>query len=484
MGSVLLVNPNQVKPAVAPIALDYLAHSLRVAGFSVELLDLCLTTEVEAALDDFFAGSTPDLIGISLRNTDDVYFASQDFFLPRLKGIVEGIKARSDAPLVLGGVGFSVMPEAILEYFELDLGIWGEGEHSLPLLATRIVRGEGYQDVPALIYRQGGFLHRNPPVYITLSRAATPSRDLVDNYRYLVEGGMGNIETKRGCPKECIYCADPVAKGRRLRVRSPQSVAEEVEGLLEKGVDTLHLCDSEFNLPPDHAKEVCREMIKRGLGGRVRWYCYASPTPFDPELADLMARAGCVGIDFGADSGDEGVLRHLGRDFGSRDLVQTARLARERGIVFMYDLLLGGPGETRESLARTIELMKRISPDRVGVSLGVRIFPGTRLAAMVRGQGPLEGNRDLQGVRDQNDDFLAPVFYLSSALGENAEGYLSHLIGGDERFFFGSKEEAERNYNYNENSLLVQAIKDGYRGAFWDILRRVQMESARVAGSD
>jgi hypothetical protein len=74
-------------------------------------------------------------------------------------------------------------------------------------------------------------------------------------------------------------------------------------------------------------------------------------------------------------------------------------------------------------------------------------------------------------VRDEK--FFAPVFYLSSALGEDALGYLAGLIAGDERFFFMSGEVADQNYNYNENILLMNAIRDGYRGAFWDILRRL-----------
>jgi len=165
------------------------------------------------------------------------------------------------------------------------------------------------------------------------------------------------------------------------------------------------------------------------------------------------------------------MLKTLGRDYTSEDLASTADICRRCGLVFMYDLLLGGPGETRDSLRESVEAMKRMSPQRVGASLGVRVYPGTKLAKMILQEGPVVGNPNLHGTRDES--FLAPVFYLSSELGEDAPRYLEGLIGGDERFLFMAGDASNSNYNYNDNSILVDAIKSGYRGAFWDILRRL-----------
>ena len=148
----------------------------------------------------------------------------------------------------------------------------------------------------------------------------------------------------------CIYCADPVSKGRRVRLRPAALVVEELAALLSMGIDTFHSCDCEFNLPVEHAQDVCHAIIARGLGERLRWYAYCSLTPFDADTAVLFRRAGCAGIDFGADSGNAGMLRRLGRHFGPEDLLATARACRHAGIPFMYDLMMGGPGETRETV--------------------------------------------------------------------------------------------------------------------------------------
>jgi len=469
--SVLLVNPNQMKPPVAPLALDYLASALGGSGFEVDLLDLCFYEDFAPEIDRYLASNSVFAIAITLRNTDDTCFATQDFFVPRLKEMIGCLRAHTSAPLILGGSGFSIMPEAILQYCGLDLGIWGEGEYSLPLLLSKIVAGEDYHGVPGLVYRDAKGFHRNAPKYLDLKNMPTPERNTVDNRRYFLDGGMGSVEAKRGCPKRCIYCADPLAKGRRLRRRSPRSVVDEIEALLRMGIDHFHFCDSEFNFPLGHAQEICLEIVSRGLGSKVRWYAYCSPAPFSEELATLFPKAGCAGINFGVDSANDQMLRTLDRDFTVEDVARTAQLCHCQGIVFLYDLLLGGPGETSDSLRETIETMKRLSPSRVGAGLGVRLFPETRLAAMVRKQGPIEQNPNLRGARDEK--FFTPAFYLSSALGEDAPEYLASIIAGDERFLFMSGEVAGQNYNYNDNTLLTNAIKDGYRGAFWDILRRL-----------
>jgi len=471
---VVLVNPSQMKPAVAPIALDYLAHALIEHHFQVDVLDLCFSPDWAQDIDRYFASNSVIAIGVTLRNTDDTSFANQEFFIPKFKEIIDYIRRQTSAPVILGGSGFSVMPEAILDYCGLDLGISGDGERSLPLLVSKLVSNQDYRFTPGLVYRSREGFRCNPPAYIDLDKMPSPRRTAVDNRRYFVEGGMGNIETKRGCNKGCIYCADPLGKGRSIRLRSPDSVVDEMESLLKAGIDYFHFCDSEFNLPPSHAEQVCLEIIHRGLGDKVNWYAYASPVPFTEEMAALFRRSGCRGTNFGADSGHDRMLRILGRDFRVDDLRRTAAICHQQGLVFMYDLLLGGPGETRETLQQTVGVMKELSPLRVGAALGVRIFPGTELSNIVRTMGPLHNNPSLQGSVDGNEQFFAPIFYLSAALGEDAPQYLADLIGEDERFFFMSPPEAGgRNYNYNENTLLVEAIRRGYKGAFWDILRRL-----------
>ncbi len=470
---VLLINTNCMRPPIAPLGLDYMAGALEDEGISTTILDVALEEAPLNAVERHLKSNSPTLIGVTVRNTDDCYFLSQDFLLPPVREILQRVRELSDAPVVLGGVGFSVMPEAILEFLDVDWGIWGDGEKPLAHLAIAVSHGKDPRGTPGFIYREGGLFRRNPPEFHPLDLLPLERRQGIDNARYFREGGQGGVETKRGCPGLCIYCADPPAKGRVPRLRSPEKVAGEFESLLSQGVTHLHLCDSEFNLPLEHALEVSRELIARRLGEKIKWWAYLAPKPFPRELGRLMKRAGCAGINFGADSGSDRMLKRLGRDFEREGLRETARICREEGITLMFDLLLGGPGEDKESLRETVSLMKEIGPDRVGASLGVRVYPGTELARLVKSEGLGEQNPNLRGTINGNGSFLKPIFYLSRKMGNDPEGYLMELIQGDERFFLGSRPGEEGSYNYNANEVLLEAIRSGERGAYWDILRRV-----------
>lgn len=469
---ILLVNTNRMKPAVAPIGLDYLADTLVAAGHEPRLLDLCFSENAPSDIASVIRNFDPGLIGVSVRNTDECYMSGA-FFLPFVKEVVDCLRKHSAAPIVMGGVGFSVMPEAVMRFCRPNYGIAGEGEQSFARLAKTLQMRSGVEVVPNLLYWDRSNLRRSAAAFDLLDDLPR-TRSFVDNARYFREGGQAGFETKRGCDMKCVYCADPISKGRHVRPRSPKLVVDELKALLAQGIDHFHTCDCEFNIPGDHAKDVCRAIIESGIADRIRWYAYCSILPFDEEMADLFKRAGCAGVDFGADSGNDDMLRRLGREFRSDDLVRTADLCHKHGIPFMYDLLIGSPGDTRETVRETIDLMRRIDADCVGLSMGVRIYDGTATAEYVRSQGDLASNPDIYGAKHNNPDFLMPVFYVSPDLGADMVSIVSELVGGDARFFLPSTEEVDSNYNYNDNTVLVRAIRDGARGAYWDILRRMR----------
>lgn len=470
---VLFVNTNIMRPVVAPLAFDYLGQFLIKNGYDIDLLDLALEKSPKKAIQVYFSKNNVLAIGATIRNVDDSYFASQDFFIPRIKKMIDWIKKETDAPIVLGGVGFSSMPESILKYLEVNLGIRGDGEEALLLLLNKIIKGDDYSQIPGLIIVKNDRVISNSIQPVDLQKISLSQRNIINNKRYFEEGGMVGIETKRGCSKNCIYCFDVLAKGRKMRLRPAQDIVNEIKSLLNQGVNYFHLCDSEFNLPSSHALEICQEIIRRNLGDKINWYAYCSPVPFSDNLAKLMKKAGMVGVDFGVDHGNNSMLKTLGRDFNKEDLINTANICHRYKIIFMYDLLMGGPGENKKTVKETIELMKRINPSRVGVSVGIRIFPKTKLSQIVQLEGMNDHNKNLYGIIKENQNFFFPVFYISQKIGLKIVDYISDLVGSDRRFFFPRKENLDQNYNYNENIVLIKAIKKGYRGAFWDILRRV-----------
>jgi radical SAM superfamily enzyme YgiQ (UPF0313 family) len=152
----------------------------------------------------------------------------------------------------------------------------------------------------------------------------------------------------------------------------------------------------------------------------------------------------------------------------------------------MLDLLLGGPGETPETLAESIRFFKQIDPDGVGAALGLRIYPGTAIHRQLVAEGPMESSPGLRRHYDGRVELVRPTFYISPAIGPHPARLVRELIGGDSRFFQpeddgpvpsgnpgdDTTEAAPGDHNYSANRALLEAIAAGERGAYWDILLR------------
>jgi len=476
-----LINANRMVPPIAPVGLDYVAGAARQAGIDVDLVDLCLAEDPDFALAEYLGRHSPELIGISFRNVDDCFWPGAAWFVPDLTALVEAIRRQSDAPIVLGGVGYSIFARQVLDRSGADFGVRGDGEQALVALVGELRGERRFEKVEGLLWREGKSVRENPAAWPGRWSAPT-ARDVVDNLTYFRRGGQIGVETRRGCPRNCIYCADPLAKGAASRLRSPVEVAAEFESLAAQGIDVFHLCDSEFNIPAEHARAVCAELIGRRLGERVRWYAYLAILPFDADLARSMRRAGCVGVNFTGDSASAAMLGTYRQPHRRDDLSEAVRLCHAEGIAVMFDLLLGGPGETPETVAETIEQVRRIGPDCAGAALGVRLYPQTGMIDLLAAEGPLETNPAIHRRYEGPIDLVRPTFYVSAALGRQPARVVRDLIAGDGRFFAPVDEEPapeacdgpSTDHNYNDNRALVEAIAAGARGAYWDILRKLR----------
>jgi radical SAM superfamily enzyme YgiQ (UPF0313 family) len=477
----VLINTNMMRPPIAPIGIDYVAGAVRKAGYEVDIVDLCLSDEPEMLLRQYFATHDPKLVGLSLRNVDDCFWPSAAWFVPDLMKTIASIRNMTYAPIVLGGVGYSIFAEEIVRYTDVEFGIRGDGEWAMVALSKELLGSRRYETITGLVWRIGGQICNNGGAWPDKLELST-ERNAIDNLTYFNKGGQCGLETKRGCNRKCIYCADPLAKGCAPRVREPAEVADEVQALLDQGVDILHLCDSEFNIPYKHAIAVCEEFIQRGLGDNLRWYTYMAVTPFDADLAAAMKKAGCAGIDFTGDSANESMLKTYCQPHGKDELELAVKLCQDNDIKVMIDLLLGGPGETQGSATETIEFIKKINPDCAGAALGIRIYPNTPIAKLLEEtEGDLDENPNIRRKYSGRIDLLRPNYYISQELGERPAELVQDIVNGDKRFFEPLSEfapeviEAGSDYNYNDNRDLEQAIANGARGAYWDILRQIRI---------
>ncbi len=464
--TILLINTNVTRPPVSPVGLEYVGEALVEAGMLPRVLDLSFETNWKASLQRELKRDEPLAVGLSVRNTDDCSFTSGKSFLPWICDVIAEVRRSTGAPVFLGGIGFSTMPEVVMSATQADYGIEGDGEEAVLALARSLTKGEDFTHLPNMVYWRNREVVRNPRADVDLRHLPMPRRRIFDNKRYEQFGALVGIETKRGCSQRCIFCADPVAKGTRVRLRPTDVVVQELQDLLEQGVSWLHLCDSEFNLPLEHAKDVCRTIIKERLCDRVRWYCYCSPIPFDQELASLMKGAGCAGINFGVDSLCDDQLHRLGRTHSSNDIHQLVRLLSRERLNYMFDLLIGGPGETAATIRTTIDKAREFDVPLVGIAAGVRVYPDTPLGKAVA-EGFIK-----EGLHFNTDEASGqPVFYLSPPLGSNIDILINQLVEDDPRFLVLSVPAEKRSYNYAGDEVLSQLIEEGARGAYWDIIR-------------
>ena len=359
---VLLVSANrETLPApVMPLGVLYVAGALRRHGHDVRVSDLCFEADPEASLRRDVGAFQPHVVGVGLRNLRANTEASSRALLPYYRGLVEVIRASTKASIVLGGPAFSLQPRALLDALGGDYGVAGEGELTMPRLVDALAAG----DPAARVTFSAALEKREAPGRRpgeTLDALAPPARDLVDP-RYGEFDGVVNVQTKRGCVFACSYCDYPDLEGRRVRVRSPVAVAEEVAACATTpGISHVFFVDSVFNVPRWHALDVCAQLEKRGAP--LPWVCYASPAGLDDEVLDAMARAGCVGVEVGSDAGTERLLAALRKPFGLAEIESAHRRLRARGLRDCHTFVLGALDESAEEARQTLAFVDRLDPD-------------------------------------------------------------------------------------------------------------------------
>jgi radical SAM superfamily enzyme YgiQ (UPF0313 family) len=406
---VLLISANTEKlpDPVFPLGAAYMVSVAENAGHRVETLDLCFLAAPRDALDAKLDAFDPQVVGISLRNLDSSSYPQNTSYVDDYQRLVQAIRERSDAAIVLGGAGFTVMPETIMEYVGADVGVVGEGETAFPWLLERLARRDALVSSPDMACEpvNGGVCVRPVARIKPLDSVAAPLRQRFDMDLYYERGGALNIQTKRGCCFECVFCSYPLIEGSKVRMRAANLVVDEIEAMREEfQVRHWFFVDNIFNMPMRHAKEICHELIERQLD--VEWSGYLNPKFIDEELCDLMARSGCKAIEFGTDSGAASMIASLKKEFEADDLRQTSALCHKYGLKFCHSLIFGGPGETRRSVAETIELMDELKPTAVIAMTGIRVLPGTAMVDIALRAGQI----------DEDDNLLYPRFYISPTL--------------------------------------------------------------------
>ncbi|MBW3164015.1 lipid biosynthesis B12-binding/radical SAM protein [Ferrimonas balearica] len=397
---ILSANRHTSPYPVYPLALSYLKSYLQQAWpeLTISLMDLNL--ESDQQWPQRLAALAPDYVAVSLRNVDDVDWQKQRGFIEDYRQIIERVRTVSPAPVILGGAGYSLFPERLLGDLGGDYGLVGEGEESLLELLQTLQSGQDPAGMEGLVWRSAeGIRYRPRQRHVSAPKLSFEPELMAHYWRH---SGMLNIQTKRGCPHRCVYCSYPLIDGRQVRtLQVPQIVQTLTEAWDKHGIDYVFFTDSVFNLEPAFNDELARALIKAGLP--TKWGAYFAPHRLSSEQLALYQKAGLTHLEFGTEALSDITLASYNKPFRFKHVLRTAERAAELGIHQAHFLIMGGWGETRQSLTETLDNAEQLPDTVLFPYYGMRVYPDTELARQMVEAGKLAPEQDL----------LKPFYFLS-----------------------------------------------------------------------
>ncbi|MDR2042553.1 MAG: radical SAM protein [Tannerella sp.] len=403
-------NMHQAPYPVYPLGISYLHSylSVHLPDRQVKVFDFNL--ETCDAFAAFLEGNDFELVGISLRNFDDSTHAyDANPFIAHYRQIMRIARAHTPAPIVLGGAGFSVFPELIFNELNPDYAILGEGEAALKELIVALSDGSDPTVIDRLAWREAGGAFR---INVSGKRRgknyiSSPVLHVESDWAeyYWRSSGMLNIQTKRGCPYNCIFCSYPLIDGRSVRTLDARMVVANIEELyFSKGISYLFFTDSIFNIHREYNEELARRLIESRA--EIHWGAYFAPHNMTADDLKLYQQSGLTHVEFGTDSLSDRQLERYNKQFRISDIREQSMYCSRLGIFYAHFLILGGYGETDETLDETFAHSRELGLTVYFPYIGMRVYPHTQLCDMAL----------REGVIASPDDLIHPVYYLSKEI--------------------------------------------------------------------
>lgn len=373
---VLLVNPPsrgiyyRLGLFLPPLGLGYLAAALREHGHHVDIVDLNVDRDAlkNPPWEEW------DVVGISGDTS-------------RHQAAMEIARQAKEAgkTVVLGSYHATFMDAETLESGYVDYVIRGEGEQSFVELVKCLASKGDLSKVPGLSYLADGVVVRNPdslPVN-DLDSLPQPARDLLPMHRYRTRKLNGRplttLVTSRGCPYNCSFCSSSQFAGTKWRSRQPQKIVDEIEEVVSRyNFGAVAFMDDNFTLNPKRVREICREIVRRGLD--VFWWCFSRVDTIvkNEAMVEDMARAGARMIFLGLENASQAVLNSYGKGFTTDVAARAVEILKKHGIRVWGSFIVGGMDETKENIRQTVQYAKMLDVDIAEFSI-LTPFPGTAL---------------------------------------------------------------------------------------------------------
>ncbi|HNX81534.1 MAG TPA: radical SAM protein [Candidatus Omnitrophota bacterium] len=392
MMKILLLNPPYCMPGdnpdtilkkgffLPPLGLASIAAYLKKNGMQVRLMDLFNWDwkRVEALVQN----DDSDIIGITCVTNQHM----------NSRYLAEMFKHGPRKPLVVfGGPHATHLDEQVAMNFPLDYVVRGEGEVTFLELIRCLEAKEQPHQVPGLTFKEGETVFKTPErdLIDDLDDLPFPCYDDLDMREYipyltyepfLGSGNTGKITypllTARGCPNRCNFCSCPLLWAKKVRLRSPGSVIQELISLKAKGAEHIQISDDTFLLNLERVNEISRSIIKNNL--QISWTAAGRVNPVSVETLSLMKKAGCARICFGVESGSKRILTNINKNITIDQITNAFDISRKSGLENLAFIMIGNTGETSATVQETIDVLKKCNADDVIIGI-TQLFPGTDL---------------------------------------------------------------------------------------------------------
>ncbi len=369
----------------------YLAAVLRREGYAVSVIEASsLGLSLRELLDEIIA-IDPEFVGISA-TTLSIFNASK--LADEIK------KSNGKMKIIVGGPHLTTIPEETMGLFKsFDFAVIGEGEETMRELINFLEQGKKISDVSGIVFRQGDSIVRTDPrVFLDdLDKLPFPAWDLLADFpnkyhpppfRFKKLPAV-YIVTTRGCPYKCIFC-DRSVFGNKCRGHSAEYIIELLEYLYNKfGIREILIEDDTFVTFKSRLIKICEGIINRDI--KISWSCLGRADAITPEILSLMKKAGCWSISYGIETGDEEVMKFIGKNITLDKIEQAVRLTKKAGILSKGFFIMGHPIDTHDTIKKTIDFTLRIPLDDISVSM-MTPFPGSKLHKIASQYGEFEDN--------------------------------------------------------------------------------------------
>ena len=348
-----------------PLGLSYIAAVLEKNGVEVKVLDVLVSQYSEEKVHRCMAEFSPEVVGITAVTMN--YPASSNI-LKLCKRFDENVIT------VIGGPHVTFCAEQTLrEAPWIDIVVRGQGEYTM----LDIVSGKKLAEIEGLVFREGDGVVAtgDRPWTENLDELPFPARHLFPLAKYRAFNAGGSLITGRGCPFNCIFCAGHRMTGRRVRLRNAKLVVDEMQMVQELGFKEIYIEDDLLTFNHAHVNAICDEILNRGL--KIKWNAFSRVDTVTRELVKKMKEAGCVGLLFGVESGNQEILDRVKKKITLKKVKQAVALTKETGMRAVTSFILGLPGETKKTMRQSYDFANRLNAP---YSLHVLApFPGTEV---------------------------------------------------------------------------------------------------------